>query len=161
MFEALADYFCDCHGCDKALAADQSSPAARLLAGIHACAHQPRAQLMARLAGMAADAGPLVEPRAWHFLLQLLHCLRCLHGPAWPQLLREWRESEEGVGLPLASLMDLLANLYNTDAPALLDVARRGLVPLVRQGRRGPAVDLDAFLLVMMAEFAQGGCRGG
>ena len=52
--------------------------------------------------------------------------------------------------------MDLLANLFNTDAPALLDTARRGLLPLMRQGRRGPAVDLDAFLLVALAEFASG-----
>ena len=33
---------------------------------------------------------------------------------------------------------------------------RRGLVPLVRQGRRGPAVDLDAFLLVCMNDYSDG-----
>lgn len=63
--------------------------------------------------------------------------------------------------------MDILANVYNTDAPALLDCARRSLVPLLRQGRRGPAIDMDAFLLVMLNEFAEGepcacpapGCR--
>ena len=42
------------------------------------------------------------------------------------------------------------------DAPALLDSTRQGLVPLVRQGRRGPAVDLDAFLLVVMNEYCDG-----
>ena len=34
---------------------------------------------------------------------------------------------------------------------------RRGLVPLVRQGRRGPALDLDAFLLVALEEYSDGG----
>lgn len=43
------------------------------------------------------------------------------------------------------------------DAPALLDSMRRGLVPLVRQGRRGPALDLDAFLLVVLEEYSDGG----
>ncbi len=43
------------------------------------------------------------------------------------------------------------------DAPALLDSMRRGLVPLVRQGRRGPALDLDAFLLVALEEYSDGG----
>lgn len=57
--------------------------------------------------------------------------------------------------------MDVLANCYNTDAPALLDCVRRGLVPLIRQGRRGPGIDLDAFLLVMLHEFAEGGCAQG
>jgi len=33
---------------------------------------------------------------------------------------------------------------------------RRGLVPLVRQGRRGPAVDLDALLLVCMNDYCDG-----
>ena len=33
---------------------------------------------------------------------------------------------------------------------------RRGLVPLVRQGRRGPAVDLDAMLLVLMEQYCKG-----
>jgi hypothetical protein len=39
------------------------------------------------------------------------------------------------------------------NAPALLDSMRQGLVPLVRQG---PAVDLDAFLLVVMNEYCDG-----
>lgn len=47
------------------------------------------------------------------------------------------------------------------DAPALLDSMRQGLVPLVRQGRRGPAVDLDAFLLVVMNEYCDGERGGG
>jgi len=70
--------------------------------------------------------------------------------------MQEWAESEEGVGLPLSCVMDVLANVYNTDAPALLDCARRGLVPLIRQGRRGPAIDIDALLLVLVNEFADG-----
>lgn len=47
------------------------------------------------------------------------------------------------------------------DAPALLDSMRRGLVPLVRQGRRGPALDLDAFLLVVLEEYSDGVCGQG
>lgn len=71
--------------------------------------------------------------------------------------MQEWAEAEEGVGLPLQCVMDVLANIYNTDAPALLDCARRSLVPLIRQGRRGPSIDADAFLLVMVNEFVGGG----
>lgn len=71
--------------------------------------------------------------------------------------MQEWGAAEEGgAGLPLQCVLDVLANAYNTDAPALLDCARRALVPLVRQGRRGPAIDVDVLLLVLLNEFAEG-----
>lgn len=45
------------------------------------------------------------------------------------------------------------------DAPALVDSMRHGLLPLVRQGRRGPVLDLDALLLVLMNDYCDGGLR--
>lgn len=62
--------------------------------------------------------------------------------------------------LLLHSCHHLPAPYLAPDAPALLDSMRRGLVPLVRQGRRGPAMDLDAFLLVCMDEYCDGGWGG-
>lgn len=63
-----------------------------------------------------------------------------------------WRGLHELTSLPL-----FLPSPHPPDAPALLDSMRRGLVPLVRQGRRGPALDLDAFLLVVLEEYSDGG----
>lgn len=159
VFEALASFFCASHGLTTAVAAAPAGPVATLLASVRAAVHQPRPALLAALAGAGPQPeGRLATPAAWRFVRRVLRCLRALQGRAWPQLLREWGEAQEGVGLPLAAAMDLLANLYNTDEPALLGVARQRLLPLVRAGRRGPALDLDALLLVLAGEWAAGAC---
>ncbi|PRW59673.1 early endosome antigen 1 isoform X2 [Chlorella sorokiniana] len=163
VFEAMARFFCERRGFSRDAVLFPTGPVAALLAGTRAHLQQPKQLLLGRLAGLAPSGGSgrsrsLQHPEAWHFFVRLLCCLRALQGAGWDALAKEWAESEEGVPLPLPCVMDVLANLFNTDAPALLDSMRRGLVPLVRQGRRGPALDLDAFLLVALEEYSDGNC---
>ncbi|KAL4458548.1 hypothetical protein ABPG75_013413 [Micractinium tetrahymenae] len=163
VFEAAAAFFCERRGFSREAALSPAGPVTALLAGVRSHLQQPKQLLLGRLVGLVPSGGSgssrsLQHPAAWQLFVRLLCCLRALQGGGWDALVKEWMDSEEGVQLALQCVMDLLANLYNTDAPALLDSMRRGLVPLVRQGRRGPAVDLDAFLLVCMNEYCDGNC---
>ena len=54
--------------------------------------------------------------------------------------------------------MDVVGNAFNSNAPAELPVAREQLLPLIQQSKKGPAIDLDAFLLAMLEQHLQGGC---
>ena len=52
--------------------------------------------------------------------------------------------------------MDVMGNAFNTNNPAGLPVAQDHVLPLIQDSRKGPAVDLDAFLLLMLEEHLQG-----
>lgn len=66
----------------------------------------------------------------------------------------------EGALVPVQCVMDVLANAYNDNSPAGLPVAQQQLLPLVQDSRLGPALDLDAFLQVLVTECLQGDtCR--
>jgi hypothetical protein len=56
----------------------------------------------------------------WRQLLLLLHAVRQLTGGLWKGLLREWA-SPRGALLPLQCVLDLLANVYNTNSVAALE----------------------------------------
>ena len=70
-------------------------------------------------------------------------------------LLQEW-QSTDGAQIPIQCVMDVVGNAFNSNAPAELPVAYKQLMPLIQTSRRGPAIDLDAFLLVMLEEHLQG-----
>lgn len=69
-------------------------------------------------------------------------------------LLQEW-QSSEGAVLPIQCIMDVVGNAFNDNNPAGLPVAQH-LLPLIQDSRKGPAIDFDAFLLVMLEEHMQG-----
>jgi hypothetical protein len=73
-------------------------------------------------AGIAPD-NVLPEP-AWRFHLQLLACVFRLMGQNWGLLVRAW-PTGRGAPLPLPAVLDLLANVYNSETPTELPV--RGL----------------------------------
>lgn len=52
--------------------------------------------------------------------------------------------------------MDVVGNAFNANNPASLPVAQEHLLPLIQDSKKGPAIDLDAFLLVMLEESLQG-----
>ena len=52
--------------------------------------------------------------------------------------------------------MDVVGNAFNSNTPAELPVAREQLLPLIQQSKKGPAIDLDAFLLAMLEQHLQG-----
>lgn len=69
-------------------------------------------------------------------------------------LLQEW-QGNGGAVIPIQCIMDVVGNAFNTDNPAGLPVAQQ-LLPLIQDSRKGPAIDLDAFLLAMLEEHLQG-----
>jgi hypothetical protein len=79
----------------------------------------PKVQLFAFLTGCAPEA-PLPDT-AWRTLLQILACIHHLMGANWGLLLRAW-PSARGAPLPLPAVLDLLANLYNSETPTELPV---------------------------------------
>ena len=70
-------------------------------------------------------------------------------------MLQDW-QSSEGALLPVQCMMDVLANVYNDNSPAGLPVSQQQLLPLMQESRLGPALDLDAFLQVLVNDFLQG-----
>lgn len=69
-------------------------------------------------------------------------------------LLQEW-QSSNGAVIPIQCIMDVVGNAFNHNNPAGLPVAQQ-LLLLVQDSRKGPAIDLDAFLLAMLEEHLQG-----
>ena len=55
--------------------------------------------------------------------------------------------------------MDVVGNVYNSNNPAELPMAQKHLQPLIQESKKGPAIDFDAFLLVMLQEHLQGGSQ--
>lgn len=57
--------------------------------------------------------------------------------------------------------MDVVGNAFNANNPASLPVAQEHLLPLIQDSKKGPAIDLDAFLLAMLEESLQGTALAG
>ena len=74
--------------------------------------------------------------------------------PVW-SCLQEW-QSTDGAQIPILSVMDVVGNAFTSNAPAYLPVSHKHLMTLIQTSKRGPAIDLDAFLLVMLEEHLQG-----
>jgi hypothetical protein len=95
---------------------------------------------------------------AWHFHLHLLYALRALLGGSWRSTVKSWA-STEGVQIPVNAVFDLVGNLYNVQTPGDLDTAvSKRIAMLVVPGVTGPAVDLDALLLLLVSEYMAEGC---
>lgn len=93
-----------------------TSPVSRLI--LNALNHSQllKVQIFRFLLGME-ESGLSPRHNTWQFFLKLLLCVFELLGESLNSTLRKW-SSLEGVSLPLQCIMDVLANLYNTDNPA-------------------------------------------
>ena len=77
------------------------------------------------------------------------------HGHSLMMLVQEW-QSSNGTVVPIQCVIDVVGNAFNSNDPAGLPVAQSQLMPLIQDSKKGPAIDLDAFLLVMLEEHLQG-----
>lgn len=77
------------------------------------------------------------------------------HGHSLMMSMQEWQSSDGSV-VPIQCIMDVVGNAFNSNNPAGLPVAQSHLMPLIQDSKKGPAIDLDAFLLVMLEEHLQG-----
>ncbi|KAK9811708.1 hypothetical protein WJX72_008766 [[Myrmecia] bisecta] len=132
----------------------EDGPLARLLTSSRTFQNDPKVLTFCRFVGLVAPALP---PHTWQLYLRLLDCLRRLLSGAWPTILQEWARPE-GTAIPIQCIMDILGNVYNVDNPAALPVIAQRILPLVTVSRRGPSLDLDSFLLVLLEESSKGSC---
>ena len=58
--------------------------------------------------------------------------------------------------VPIQCVLDVVGNAFNTNDPASLPVVQDHLLPLIQDSSKGPAVDLDALLLVLLEESLAG-----
>jgi len=58
--------------------------------------------------------------------------------------------------VPIQCVLDVVGNAFNSNNPAGLPVAQDHLLPLIQDSKKGPAIDLDAFLLALLEENLQG-----
>ena len=70
-------------------------------------------------------------------------------------LVQEWGGSD-GAVVPIQCVLDVVGNAFNTNDPASLPVVQDHLLPLIQDSSKGPAVDLDALLLVLLEESLAG-----
>ena len=70
-------------------------------------------------------------------------------------LLQEWG-GNDGAVVPIQCVLDVVGNAFNTNDPASLPVVHDHLLPLIQDSNKGPAVDLDALLLVLLEESLAG-----
>ncbi|KAG2444934.1 hypothetical protein HXX76_001670 [Chlamydomonas incerta] len=139
------------------LITDPESPIARLLGSAQLHARNTKVACFLYFLGLSPEGVHWPSP-AWHFFLHTLHCLRILTGGTWRVLAKRWG-SAEGVQIPMPAVLDLVGNLFNVQAPADLDGAVSvRLAAIVTPGAAGPAVDLDALLLLLVREYNSGNC---
>lgn len=93
-----------------------ASPVSRLILNALNHSHLLKVQIFKFLLGME-ESGLSPRSNTWQFFLNLLVCVFELLGESLNSTLRKW-SSLEGVSLPVQCIMDVLANLYNTDNPA-------------------------------------------
>ena len=95
---------------------------------------------------------------AFHVFCSLLDCATRADVDFSAHTLAKWRDG--GAMIRLAVAMDVVANVYNTDAPREIPVAAGTLIPraeeFVSGGRVELGLDLDFFLASLMDEYAAG-----
>lgn len=69
--------------------------------------------------------------------------------------MQDWGGSD-GAVVPIQCVLDVVGNAFNTNDPASLPVAHDHLLPLIQDSNKGPAIDLDALLLVLLEESLAG-----
>lgn len=70
-------------------------------------------------------------------------------------LLQEWG-GNDGAVVPIQCVLDVVGNAFNTNDPGSLPVVQDHLLPLIQDSNKGPAIDLDALLLVLLEESLAG-----
>ncbi|GFR39671.1 hypothetical protein Agub_g142 [Astrephomene gubernaculifera] len=139
------------------LLSDPHSPVARLLGSALQQARNTKVAIFLYFLNMSPEGVHWPSP-AWHFFLQVLHCLRVLLSGTWRVVARRWA-APEGVQIPMPAVLDLVGNIFNVQVPAELDGAVSvRLAAIVTPGSAGPAVDLDALLLMLVREYNAGNC---
>ncbi|KAG2495568.1 hypothetical protein HYH03_006168 [Edaphochlamys debaryana] len=139
------------------LITDPESPVARLLGSAALAAKNTKVACFLYFLGLSPEGVHWPSP-TWHFFLALLHCLRVLLSGTWRVVTKKWA-TPEGVQIPMPAAMDLVGNIFNVQAPADLDGAMSvRLASIVTPGAAGPAVDLDALLLLLVREHSAGNC---
>ncbi|KAG2448505.1 hypothetical protein HYH02_006396 [Chlamydomonas schloesseri] len=136
---------------------DPESPIARLLGSAQLHARNTKVACFLYFLGLSPEGVHWPSP-AWHFFLHTLHCLRILTAGTWRVLAKRWG-SPEGVQIPMPAVLDLVGNMFNVQAPGDLDGAVSvRLAAIIAPGAAGPAVDLDALLLLLIREYNSGNC---
>ena len=134
-----------------------SSPAERNMADFLCSlrAHQDDLKILtfSKFTGIAPE---FIGVDHYHFFLSVLECTRRLLGVNWRTVMQEWDVGN--AGLPVPCMMDVLANLYNTNNPGQLPVVQRSLKHIMKEGKLGPSVDLDSFLATLLKEFGSVQC---
>ena len=134
-----------------------SSPAERNMADFLCSlrAHQDDLKILtfSKFTGIAPE---FIGVDHYHFFLSVLECTRRLLGVNWRTVMQEWDVGN--AGLPVPCMMDVLANLYNTNNPGQLPVVQRSLKHIMKEGKLGPSVDLDSFLATLLKEFGSTQC---
>ena len=108
-----------------------SSPAERNMADFLCSlrAHQDDLKILtfSKFTGIAPE---FIGVDHYHFFLSVLECTRRLLGVNWRTVMQEWDVGN--AGLPVPCMMDVLANLYNTNNPGQLPVVQRSLKHIVK-----------------------------
>ncbi|DBB10139.1 TPA: hypothetical protein ACH3X3_001723 [Trebouxia sp. C0006] len=132
----------------------ETGPVGRLLTSARMYQNNLKVLIFCRLVGVVDGHIPSA---GWLFFLHVLHCVKALQGDGWQGLVQEWGGSD-GAVVPIQCVLDVIGNAFNTNYPASLPVVQDHLLPLIQDSNKGPAVDLDALLLVLLEESLAGRC---
>ncbi|KAL0031101.1 hypothetical protein WJX77_003837 [Trebouxia sp. C0004] len=132
----------------------ETGPVGRLLTSARMYQNNLKVLIFCRLVDVVDGHTPSA---GWHFFLQVLHCVKALQGDGWQALVQDWVGSDEAV-VPIQCVLDVVGNAFNTNDPASLPVVQDHLLPLIQDSNKGPAIDLDALLLVLLEENLAGRC---
>ncbi|GLI60595.1 hypothetical protein VaNZ11_002742 [Volvox africanus] len=136
---------------------DPESPISRLLSSSISQARNTKVAGFLYFLNLSPEGVHWRSP-TWHYFLHVLHCLRVLLSGTWRIVTKRWA-TPEGVQIPMPAVMDLVGNLFNVQSPGDLDGALSvRLAAIVTPGVAGPAVDLDALLLLLVREYNAGNC---
>ena len=99
------------------------------------------------------------SPGAFHVFCSVLGCAMKVFGDEFSgTALRDWRDG--AATIPTRVAMDVVANVYNTDAPRDVPLVRESLIrrseEFTAEGGRELGLDFDFFLSQIMEEYAAG-----
>ncbi|DBA73022.1 TPA: hypothetical protein ACH3X2_009967 [Trebouxia sp. C0005] len=154
IFDAMADALTGSSAVQVAELMMETGPVGRLLTSARMYQNNLKVLIFCRLVGVVDG---YIPSAGWHFFLQVLHCVKALQGDGWQGLVQDWGGSD-GAVVPIQCVLDVVGNAFNTNDPASLPVAHDHLLPLIQDSNKGPAIDLDALLLVLLEESLAGRC---
>jgi hypothetical protein len=121
----------------------------------HYAGTDPKAGMFCRFTAMhASSKAPHLNNPAFHVFAGFIDCAKRLLGVNWNITLTDWCNGPAAV--PQPAVLDILANVYNTNAPEKVALYVDVLLPAVVAGKSGPGLDFEFFLASMMEDYMKG-----